>query len=386
MTVKATGQASCVADFPVILSPPFPSDGGYAFLAKLPTDLHGETDNEAAPKRSRLILLENGNPLGTGHTSHADIRRLGGGRYSFWKDSIWFSTPDNTDPSRNNRCYSVVMGDGVAEDSLDLGAPELNFETAFGLPNLAPRAAGSADLQARDALGLLEGRIVVLASSRTGSELLAYLLGSLGVDCHEYFNPHSAVSRGNTILEGQDAAFYVVDLCQRVANQILCTKGNVHRLRPLFQIGEFPKNMFRWRFIHLERKNVVQQAISLVIAELTGSYRSDLPARANLHLETIPLSTFIRALQNVLEARESIRRLIDLFDLRPLCLDYEGMIADQDRCVQQLRAFLDTPDLTKISRPYPQVQRDSRRADLERAFRTALAQWIETGTYSERFM
>ena len=59
--------------------------------------------------RSRLVLLEDGTPLPFPHTSHAEIREKGMGRYSHWgAQRLWFSTSDNSDPRANGREYRAV--------------------------------------------------------------------------------------------------------------------------------------------------------------------------------------------------------------------------------------------------------------------------------------
>ncbi len=69
---------------------------GFPFY--VPTDQQGST-------ASRLQLLENGRLLGPAHSSHADIRDKGGGRFSHWGDYLYFSTSDGTDPRTNGRTY-----------------------------------------------------------------------------------------------------------------------------------------------------------------------------------------------------------------------------------------------------------------------------------------
>jgi 2-polyprenyl-3-methyl-5-hydroxy-6-metoxy-1,4-benzoquinol methylase len=64
-------------------------------------------DTMTRPIRSGLELLENGLPFGTPHAAHDQIRLYGGGLYSHWGKSIYFSTPDGSDPRHNGREYSV---------------------------------------------------------------------------------------------------------------------------------------------------------------------------------------------------------------------------------------------------------------------------------------
>ncbi len=63
------------------------------------------------PKHSRLILLEDGHPLGQGHAFHDHIRQWGGGRYSHWLRGLYFSTGDGSDPRTNGKRYHLEWRD-----------------------------------------------------------------------------------------------------------------------------------------------------------------------------------------------------------------------------------------------------------------------------------
>jgi hypothetical protein len=70
--------------------------------------LDGIADSADNNERSPVVIYENGRLLGPGHSSHADIAKLGEGRYSHWQGYV-FSTSDNTDPSTNGRYYWAVI-------------------------------------------------------------------------------------------------------------------------------------------------------------------------------------------------------------------------------------------------------------------------------------
>jgi hypothetical protein len=75
---------------------------------------------------SSAVLLENGISLpGPANAPHDDIRRLGGGRYSFWRSSVYFSTPDNSDPRANGRIYTFMVESGVRWVVLPVHPPVL---------------------------------------------------------------------------------------------------------------------------------------------------------------------------------------------------------------------------------------------------------------------
>jgi hypothetical protein len=93
----------------ILLVPPFADFGGFAFLADL-ARYRDVADFMDAPSRSKLMLCEDGKPLGPAHSLHADIRNKGLGLYSHWGPDVVFSTSDNSNPNINNRSYWVIVG------------------------------------------------------------------------------------------------------------------------------------------------------------------------------------------------------------------------------------------------------------------------------------
>jgi 2-polyprenyl-3-methyl-5-hydroxy-6-metoxy-1,4-benzoquinol methylase len=92
------------------LREPFCHDAGNAWLAMMP-ELNGIADCAENLSRSRLVLLENGQPMWFSHSLHKDIREVGMGLYSHWGDYLLFSTSDNSDPNLNGKKYQFVLGD-----------------------------------------------------------------------------------------------------------------------------------------------------------------------------------------------------------------------------------------------------------------------------------
>ncbi len=70
---------------------------GHCFVAVMPpgTDL------------ADFVLFEAGRPLGPSEAMHDDIRQYGGGRFSLWGQTVYFSSSDNSDPRRNGRRYHL---------------------------------------------------------------------------------------------------------------------------------------------------------------------------------------------------------------------------------------------------------------------------------------
>jgi SAM-dependent methyltransferase len=86
------------------LTGPFERDAGHCWTARLPQRLAGSAGSSSG---SPLLLFEDGQYLGPAHASLQFVRRVGRGWYSHQGDRLYFSTPDNTDPNRNGRTYSV---------------------------------------------------------------------------------------------------------------------------------------------------------------------------------------------------------------------------------------------------------------------------------------
>lgn len=100
------------------LAPPFHPDQGPAFTARLDQSaefrgFEAEADTLETPYRSRLLLEEDGVPLGPAHSLHAAIRQHGQGRFSHWgpRQLLLFSASDNSDPNRNGRVYTLRRDD-----------------------------------------------------------------------------------------------------------------------------------------------------------------------------------------------------------------------------------------------------------------------------------
>lgn len=81
---------------------------GFAYMLYVPK-YYNISDDMDNPKRSKLILYEDGKPLGPAHSMHNDIREKGHGRYSHWHQVVVFSTSDNSDPIKNGRIYTVEI-------------------------------------------------------------------------------------------------------------------------------------------------------------------------------------------------------------------------------------------------------------------------------------
>jgi parallel beta-helix repeat protein len=87
-------------------------DTGYNYIVSQDFGTPGDTTQ--ALTASTLRIYENGKELGPAHTLHADIRTLGGGRFSHWGNALYFSASDNSNPLTNGRTYTYQVDTGTA--------------------------------------------------------------------------------------------------------------------------------------------------------------------------------------------------------------------------------------------------------------------------------
>jgi len=105
--VDHAGQHKPHDDGRTLLSPPFYLQDGLCWGVVVNED----GDQSGAEMLSKLRLYEDNGRLGPSCTIHFDIEQHGAGRYSHWKNYLYFSTSDGSDPNTNGRLYSYDFGD-----------------------------------------------------------------------------------------------------------------------------------------------------------------------------------------------------------------------------------------------------------------------------------
>ena len=90
-----------------------PDEGAAYVLTK---EFGALPDDIASPSQSSVRIFENGIELGPPHSSLAEIRSLGAGRFSHWTthagrdpESLRLSSSDNSDPRSNGRTYTYCF-------------------------------------------------------------------------------------------------------------------------------------------------------------------------------------------------------------------------------------------------------------------------------------
>jgi SAM-dependent methyltransferase len=89
-------------------------ESGHAFTART-----GRLELSAHEGSSPAVVLEDGRPLGgPANARHDDIRQAGGGRFSFWRDQVYFAASDNSDPRTNGRRYEIAFPIGAMRSAV----------------------------------------------------------------------------------------------------------------------------------------------------------------------------------------------------------------------------------------------------------------------------
>jgi hypothetical protein len=105
---QITDPSACPDGEKLVLRRPFPLLEGHAYKAALPS-LAKLSDSDVKLFYSPASLCEDNEILGPPHTFHAEIAKIGYGRFSHFADSVIFSSSDNSDPNSNGRQYAIVV-------------------------------------------------------------------------------------------------------------------------------------------------------------------------------------------------------------------------------------------------------------------------------------
>lgn len=105
---RPTDPNACPNGEKTVLARPYSPMQGYRYKATLPS-LARFGDSNANLFYSPALLCEDNKLLGPPHTFHAEIVKMGLGRFSHFGDSVFFSSSDNSDPNSNGREYVIVI-------------------------------------------------------------------------------------------------------------------------------------------------------------------------------------------------------------------------------------------------------------------------------------
>lgn len=199
----------------------------------------------------------------------------------------------------------------------------------------------------------LKTRFLIACTSRSGSTLLAQKLLPYGAPVREYLHYKQIVA---PIREGKrvDLSEYCARLVSTYTpHGIFGVKGQFQLVVPLFLLGEFPAHIAEWRMIYLRREDLIGQAVSTLIAEISGAWRSnEVPART-VKVEDYDRARLADIIGTTLTIQSSWEKFFSVFGIEPLRLTFEDLVDDVDREVERAAAFLELhrlDDLSKVRR------------------------------------
>jgi LPS sulfotransferase NodH len=193
-----------------------------------------------------------------------------------------------------------------------------------------------------DAFRKLRLKYVIACTSRTGSTLLASELGIYGVFADEHLNAGhvlAAKERGVATL-----ADYVRETIAAGADPTQwAVKGAFGAMEQLASLGELA-HLREWKFIYLTRENLVQQAISLLIAQKSGRW-SCWSRGGRFVVETeYDYAGIAAAVDMIVTANAQWECFFDAFAMKPLCVSYESLTGDLEGTLSRARKYLGLPD------------------------------------------
>lgn len=135
-------------------------------------------------------------------------------------------------------------------------------------------------------------------------------------------------------------------------------KGIMHVMAPLVLAGEIPDFVAEWKFVFLTRTDLVKQAISQVVAELTGSYRSSKEPTREVTDKDFNGKKIAALASKKLEMNSDWEDVFKFLRIEPFRVTYEELAADPPGVAAATAKFLDLsgPPITKERFLFPPVE------------------------------
>lgn len=186
----------------------------------------------------------------------------------------------------------------------------------------------------------MNNRFLIACTSRSGSRLLSQSLALYGADVQEYFQ-YNAVIKHCQKRGISDLREYCCFLAKKYGSTgVFGVKGAFYAASTLMLLGEFPQNLQHWKFVHLERTNMVRQAVSLCIAELSGSWTSKMPAKREVSDADYDHARLADLVDSILAVDCAWKKFFAVFGISPMRLTYEELTSDPENSVARVADFL----------------------------------------------
>jgi trehalose 2-sulfotransferase len=220
--------------------------------------------------------------------------------------------------------------------------------------------------------------IVLLMTPRSGSTYLSQLVGStrqLGL-LGEYMNwADAAVGRFLNLHPAATLPEYMRCLARIYSNDtgVFSMKGDLYQCLPLIRTGLIRGGTRKTHFVYLTREDLLAQAISLFRAVQTGQWSS-------AHSPVAPARFDARGILQQLEYLATMMArwelVFSLFNIQPVRMTYEQLIADPASTVQRLASLVGVRVTAGVLQSELRQQRDALSAEWQRRLRSEAEQCL----------
>lgn len=201
----------------------------------------------------------------------------------------------------------------------------------------------------RLAIDALDAFCILCFTNRCGSGFLAQALASDG----RLQQARESLNFDTVIQHSEKSGFrsfdaYLAAMIRRHTGpaRIYAVKANAGQLTMLHDRGILELAGPKLRFVHVSRRQVIDQAISFYIASRTLRWAS---AHVGVEAEVDYAPQELIGMACSLTAQNAaLEVLFGLFDVQPARVDYEALVADPARVVQSVGRYLGIADLALV--------------------------------------
>jgi len=208
---------------------------------------------------------------------------------------------------------------------------------------------------------------VICFTERSGSTMLRSLLQQTGVlgNPQEYINPRGPVQHFLTRYPGTDIHSYFDSLRRNTStpNGVFGIKTNYYDFKPILDRGLIGKLLKPVKFIYLERRDVILQAISSFIARGSGKWHSThkVEKKEVVYNE----KKILQLVDRILEERLAWKKFFTLYGINPLRISYEDLASYPDVIIEKILNYMDVASDNKIDLQRPETKKLANNKNIE---------------------
>lgn len=193
-------------------------------------------------------------------------------------------------------------------------------------------------------------QIVICFTNRCGSNWLAELLYATGLMglADEFFNTERIKESCDTNqLDSFDDFVRHLPNNHSTVNKVFATKLSWDQLYFLSRLKVIPNIIPRPQFIYIVRNDVAAQALSLLVAQQTGQWKSNWNSGINgkVNFETLGDEQIIEVIAEIQFAQSQFELYFDTLGLKPYRVCYEDLQKEPELIIEEIIRYL------KISTP-----------------------------------